>query len=438
MCRVRLALVLAIGGLAVSGQATHAASWHILPSFGRHGVAGLPVREGGENVAYPPGPGDKGSLLAPGPQGSIFVGGYSRAHKGKFLLARMSAHGALVKSFGHGGVMSVPSIYALPESPPRMFALAGGKLLLIGLDHAGHLLALRFSDTGRLDRGFGHGGTAQYALPGVKKRPVIAGASVESGGEILIVFYQQEVPEPENQPRITAGLGEGAPELLRLLPTGALDGSFGRGGFLPASGQPLLEGEQWECGVTVAPDGSVLLAYETVVLSGGALALPAVQELSPTGADAAGFGSQGVASLGFMPHFEGEDSIIFGGLFALPGGGVEVSFGGSGQLVRFTAAGALDPAFGSAGRSAPGRSAVSALALASDGETFWAHTGRSVTVGGTLANGALDPALGGAAGIRVAGLSGPRSEDEQAGLELLPVGGGLDVLYGELLTRLIR
>lgn len=431
-------MALTVGGLAagVPGPAAQATSWHLDSSFGKRGVAGLPVREEGINFLYPAGPGDKGSLLAPGPLGSLFVGGYANRKKGSFLVARMSAQGKLVTGFGRGGVTTVPAIYSTPQDPPRMFALAGGRLLIAGLNRADHFVVARLTARGQADRTFGHDGVAQYKLPDAHGPMIIAAAAVEPDGNILAV-YQKEAPQPVNQPRIAPGLGELPIELVRLLPSGALDRSFGKGGFLKASGQPPTTREGLAAGVTIAPDGSILIAYEEAIIPHSNLTeVPAVQELSPVGADVSGFGDEGFAFLPFVPTFEGESSVIFGGLFALPGGAVEVSFGGGGQLFRFTPTGTPDPAFGTSGRTTVGP-AVSALAVAPDGETFSVDNASRLTVVGMLASGAPDPALGGRRGTRfAANLPGRRPNEEQQALELLPDNDSLSILVGEDIVRI--
>jgi hypothetical protein len=437
-----LAVTVGAGGPAILMPAPPAlsASWHLDSAFGKRGVAGLPVRETGPDSLFPvPGPGAKGTLLARGPQGSLFAGGFSDHKKGSFLIARLSAHGRLVSGFGHGGVVTVPAIYATPERPPRMFALAGGRLLVVGLDRADHLAVAGLTARGRPDRSFGHGGVAQYALPGVHANAIIAAAAVLPDGDMLAAYYLREAPQPTNEPRISPGLGEGPIELVRLLPGGALDRSFGEGGLLAASALSPATGEVLAGGLTIAPDGSILIAYEQASIAGaGAAEAPAVQELTPAGVAAAGFGRAGVALLPFTPEFEGVSSSLFSGLFALPGGAVEVSFGGGGELFRFSAAGTPDPAFGTAGHTTQGPAAL-ALAVAPDGETFALDSAPKLTVGGTLAGGAPDPALGGRRGERFgAGLPQQRPGEQQLRTELLAGDDTLSILIGETVMRITR
>ena len=441
MSRVRrqLATATAAGLVAActAAASTQAAAWRLDSSFGSRGVAGLPVREEGIDSLYPPGPGAKGSLLAPGRQGSLYVGGYADRKKGSFLLARLSARGRLVKGFGHGGVIVVPGIYSTPQTPPRILAVAGGKPLVVGLNRANQLVVIRMTSAGRADGTFAHAGVARYDLPDAHGHAIVAAAEVEPDGNILVAYYASEMPQPVNEPRIAPGLGRGPAELVRVLPSGALDSSFGHGGFLKTSGSPPATGEAPAAGVTLAADGSVLIAYEQALAPGDLSQLPAVQELTPAGAPA----EFGVGQTSFLPHqpqLHGESSSIFGALFALPGGGVETSFGGAGELFRFTSSGAPDPTFGTSGHTLGG-SDVSALAIAPDGETFALASSTGLTVDATLTSGAPDAALGGRNGRHFA-VTSPhrRAREEQPALELLAGNATLSILIGEEVVRLRR
>ena len=416
-----------------------AGAWSLQSTFGRHGVAGLPVREEGIDSLYPPGPGAHATLLAPGPGGSLFVAGYARSKRGSLLVARLSTRGTLVKAFGRGGLVVVPAIYSTPQRPARILALSGGRVLVVGLDRSNRITLVRLSASGRADGGFAHQGVARFSVPGAHGHAIVAAATVAPSGEILIAAFAAEVAQPANEPRITPGLGVGAPVLVHVLASGALDGSFGSGGFRTATAPSPASGEAFAAGATLAADGSLLLAYEQASAPGGQAALPAVQKLEASGGAAVGFGSGGVALLPFVPALHGESSSLFGGLFALPGGGVEASFGGAGELFRFTPAGALDPAFGARGLAVARTASAAALALASDGETFALSSAPALTLSATLADGAPDPALGAGKGMRFAvTLPRRRAGEEQQATELLASGGTLDVLVGEEVVRLRR
>jgi hypothetical protein len=183
----------------------------------------------------------------------------------------------------------------------------------------------------------------------------------------------------------------------------------------------------------------VLLAYGNALPPGtGLREVPAVQELEPSGANAASFGTAGSAYLPFVPTLEGESSSLFGALFPLAGGGVEASFGAAGELFRFTAAGALDPSFPTSGHPGGGRRTL-ALALAPDGETFALRDAAKLTLAGTLAGGGADAALGGRGGLTLpARLPSRRGGEEQLATALLAGNSTLTVLAGEELFRVAR
>jgi hypothetical protein len=440
--RGAIATVCCLAGLATAGALgtpeAPAAQWHLSSAFGRGGIAGLPLRERGIDSLYPAGPGDQGTLLALGPQGSVFVGGYAERKPGVLLIAQLSARGRLVKGFGHGGVAVVAAIHSTPQRPARIIAAKGRGLLIVGLDSADRVTVLRLGARGALQRSFGHRGVARYAPPGTSSHAIVAAAEIESSGDILVAYYARERSQPVNEPMTAPGLGDGPLGLLRLTPSGSLDSSFGSGGFLTSSGEsPAAKGPA--VGVTLTPTGSILLAYEEATLSGaGFTEAPAVEELAPTGSAQAGFGNGGLALLPFIPSFRGTSSVLFGGLFALPGGGIEASFGGGGQLFRFTSAGTPDTSFGSGGHSNAGP-ASAVMTLAPDGETFSANHRGALTVTGTLGNGQPDPALGSKGGERfTAHLPGPRPGEEQQPLELLAGAGDLTVLLSEDLVRISR
>ena len=440
-----IAVMLIIAG-ALSTTLAQAASWHLAGAFGRGGVAGLPVRERLQeppNQGAPSPPERYRSLLVPGAQGSVLVGGYANSKPGAFIVSRLSPSGRLLKSFGHGGVSTVPAIYWRKQAPPRMLALAGGSVLIVGVNRADMFVAVRLNALGKPDRSFGHNGVAQYKLVNAHHLSIVTAAVVQANGDILAV-YQKELPQPVNQPRVPEGQGNGAIEYLRLKPSGALDGSFGTGGFLAATGEKVefIEGESGTvgaCAETLSAGGSLLVAYENFAL----------EELNPAGAVVTSFGvhptTQTSTSSGSLTVSKNGYHFC-NGLFALPSGSVEgissVESGGSGvEITRLTSTGTPEAAFGKAG-STRIKVPTQAAAIAPDGETFaTGQSGRSLVLTGILANGQPDPALGGAAGHRFA-LQVPRpagsvpGNEEMPTWEVLPVAGGLTIRVGEELVRL--
>jgi uncharacterized delta-60 repeat protein len=282
----------------------------------------------------------------------------------------------------------------ISSNSAQMLALADGKLLVSGLDgnvNNVRLALARFTTRGKLDRTFGHDGVAQYnlsAASGGTAGQIYVGVAAD--GDILAVHQISAV---------------GSIEIVRMLPSGALDRSFGNGGFvkLALPGENLSGNANSE--VTVSPDGSVLLAFQETNVKN--LFQPAVQELSPDGVPTGAFGDNGLA---LIPPALDPESSTFNGLLSLPGGIVEASLGyeaAHSELVRITPAGTLDPAFGTAGGATIDQRA-SVIALGPGDETFYAGpaanagaTNQVLLVGGVLNSGKPDPALGGAAGERL-------------------------------------
>jgi uncharacterized delta-60 repeat protein len=389
--------------LLVTAPATQAASWHLDPSFGKGGVAAVP---GGQGTW---------SLLAPGPQGSLYVGAGMR-HSGSFAVERLSAQGKLVRSFGHDGVLSTDAVEPdIASNSAQMFTLPDGKLLISGLDgnvSQVRLALTRFTSRGKLDRSFGHDGVTQYNLS-----PATGGTTgqvyvgVSGDGDIVAVHPTAAV---------------GSIEIVRMLASGALDPSFGSGGFvrLALSGENLTGNANSE--VAIASDGSILLAFqETDVKS---LFQPAVQEISPDGVPLDSFGNGGLA---LIPPALDPGAYTFNALFGLPDGVVEASLGyeaAHSELVRLAPTGMLEATFGTMGAAKIDQRA-SVLSLGPGQETFYAGSAagpgasdQALVVGGTLNNGQPDPTLGGAAGERfVLGLPAEA-------IALLPGPGVLSIL----------
>lgn len=397
---VALAMIYASVALCPAAQAS---PWHLQSSFGTGGVAALPA-------------GYTWSAIAPGPQGSLFASGgvtctappsmnpnRCAGLDASLFVARVSAQGTVVPGFGRGGVARVSSV-SVAESA-QMFALPAGKLLIAGEDRAGDLVLTRLSVDGTVDPTFGHDGVVRYSLPGHEALRLTVAR--EPDGEILAVYQQLVGPT-----------GSSRTVLVRLLSSGALDRSFGRGGYLDAVGGPKATiGPAGSLGgVTIAPDGFVLLAQEGLESHGRQLGW-GVEKLGPKGAASAGFGTEGLA-LVHPGSVELSPEAALQGLFALPGGGIEVAFAGTAfvanpqaflgeelgnelELFRFTASGRPDPTFGHSGAATI--AGIQAITLGPGGETFAVGAGgASLVLTGVLPTGAPDPALGGVSGTRLA------------------------------------
>jgi len=251
-------------------------------------------------------------------------------------------------SFGDGGV-------AEPAPPPRtkgigvrdLGAARGGRIAAAVGDleaGPGYFYAARLSARGSLDHSFGSGGyTArlrvhhrQFAGRGVRLHA--RAVAVQKNGRILLAGFQ------ENE------FGGTAPLLARFRPNGALDRGFGQGGKvapLPASegSDPgHLKGGGAVRDVAVDRAGRIV-AVGGVNESGGGQPAGLVLVYRPDGSLDHGFGSAGRVLLPRpREHF-------FTGLTSvepLPDGKLLVAgyLQGRLSLIRLTAEGQMDPAFG--------------------------------------------------------------------------------------------
>jgi uncharacterized delta-60 repeat protein len=404
--RLAVTLMLALSSAATLaiGAGAQATSWHLDTAFGKHGITSVP------------GGGGFWSALAPGPQGSLFVGGgIGHAHgsgQDEYLLERLSRHGKLVKSFGHDGV--VKTLAVDPAGETQLFALAGGKLLVSGLDtkvSKSRLALTRFTAAGKLDATFGHDGVAQYNLPNTQDGVSHVNVAIEPNGDILAA-YDQDV---ESGPVV----------LVRMLPSGALDESFGSGGFLTLDADGPTPSAAVLDTLGIAPDGSILLARfageETV------------QELSSAGTPVATFASDGAA---VVAKALDPSALGINALFGLPGGGVEAILGGDeahATVARFTTTGAPEPGFGASGSVAIEQT-VQAVTLGSGEETFYLATNSDgdVVLGGVLNVGLPDPGLGAGEGLALSWPVGPTPNE----IVVLPGPGVVSILDGGYVAQI--
>lgn len=187
---------------------------------------------------------------------------------------------------------------------------------------------------GRAQASFGSGGLARVPFGGDAGAIVPTanedafGLALVDGGRAGAVLVGR-----------AGGHGESRLAVARLDPGGALVGSFGKGGLVE------LEGRRTQAStVRLAPDGALLVAGQ--VSSGGARGMDVlVTRLDPGGAIDPAFGSGGDVPGAVLDRGREDDvrdaEWIDGALWVLAGERFRVA--------RLTAAGGLDPAFGSDG-----------------------------------------------------------------------------------------
>ncbi len=284
----------------------------------------------------------------------VAVGDSAGALRGVTLL-RYASDGRLDTGFGDGGTVTV-AVGARGDAGRAVALDSAGRILVAGVgtdaQRDDDVELMRFTAEGRLDTAFGNGGVATLDLGSGADRAF--DLAVLGDGRILV-----------------AGSAAGAAPALaiaRFDATGALDTAFGAGGVARLALAGLLPDE---AALAVQDDGRVLLAG-TLHDGGSGEDRAAVARFDAAGALDTSFDADGVALVDFT--VEGSRA---GAIAALDDGRILVA--GAGRqggawdfaVARLDTAGGLDTAFGTAGRMlasfAAGDDVAHALALASDG-----------------------------------------------------------------------
>jgi uncharacterized delta-60 repeat protein len=208
-----------------------------------------------------------------------------------------------------------------------------GNSVLAGGAASGQFVVVKLRRTGSLDRRFGTDGQIVPALPG---------SSLE-GVRSLAVFRDGRI--------VAAGtlrLADGTTRMavLRLLPTGEIDPSFGGG-----SGYVLTGHVNGRLGAMVMDRGGNIILGGSQPGAGGA-ETPIVARLLPDGSTDAGFASGGTfaaSTLGLGGRVTGLLVRADGPISFTTGGTASTAYPATFSVVRLQATGAPDPTFGGAG-----------------------------------------------------------------------------------------
>ncbi len=206
-------------------------------------------------------------------------------------------------------------------SPEGVVAYGKSQLLLLG--GYGEETITRIGRDGSIDSSFGDGGHVNIDFVGITVAP---------DGKILVAGCGHAPGNPKNS--------DG--QVTQLLPDGKPDPSFG------ADGSVLIDfGGRYDCAesTAVAADGDILVGGNRTNFSDrGSDATPAFARLGPNGGLMRSFGKGGVR---IVPN--SYESGVYD-VAATPDGGIlGIGEDIGARLWRLTAAGSLDPSFGSGG-----------------------------------------------------------------------------------------
>ncbi|WP_433932635.1 hypothetical protein AB3662_00530 [Sorangium cellulosum] len=366
--------------LRCAGAEPSALAGQLDPSFGGEGTGMARVRFGADD--------DGGFFKLDVAGGEIVAGGWGQGGLGgvRFRVARLTGDGARDPGFGDGGMVMTSwaastgdYVYLAGVGDQR-----GGAIVAVGWrDRFGggsaDVALARYAKDGSLDPSFGDGGKRLLDLGGdeVIRAGLVARddrivAVGQRDGRLLIAratadgALDTSFARPRGYRTLALGPASvaeavaidlrgrlvvvGSAEtdgqrdmvVVRLLPDGALDGSFGDRGVIVA-GDPGID--ERAVAVALSPGGAVVVAGD----AGAAGARDfQVRRFLPDGAPDLAFGEAGVAA---WPTTGGDD--LAEDMVLLPGGAVIVAGNGGDAatplLARYTCGGALDPAFGDGG-----------------------------------------------------------------------------------------
>lgn len=345
----------------------------------------------------------------------------SHASAKKSAPSKQGSAGSLDTSFGKGGKATVafPSEeagqlgvkYELPfefsAGHLEMAAAPGGKIVVAGSTKVTQLLP-----NGKPDPGFGAGGSVTIERP-AGRTFVLADVAVDSRGRILLAGSAR--PQPSNStpdPLLSLAM------VVRLMPDGSLDPSFGNEGILISDLgiEPPKIGTTRYLGPAVGLRSVVVDSQDRPVLSGGsvsevvscsaggtehAVSTGFVARLTDSGALDPSFGEGGLRQIVDFSSFEQDSFTPSETLLTLGSRGFQCQ-GSSGSgvvLTSFGFGGSLDPNFGFAGFRSVGLGAVRAITVAPSGKIVLLsgrRGGKKKTqlVVRLLADGGLDPGFG--------------------------------------------
>jgi uncharacterized delta-60 repeat protein len=256
------------------------------------------------------------------PDGKILVCGQidNYGGDGHFFLARLTSSGALDPTFGSQGMIISSPNDAYPGAD--MALQPDGRIVIVGHD-GGQVSLQRYEQNGFIDHSFGDGGTATLEIEGGA-----SSVALQRDGKIVVAAYQWDQP----------------PRIIRLNSDGSPDEAFADGGILlsdPFDMRGLRS-------VLIQPDGKLLaiggIPHQTCCATSGI----AIMRYLPDGSRDGSFGSNGRVIRSNLAIEFPEDAVLQpDGKILVSSRGDNSSFPTAygGRLTRFNINGSIDTGF---------------------------------------------------------------------------------------------
>lgn len=262
--------------------------------------------------------------------GKIVVGGWSGEFGAlAFALARYQANGTLDPSFGAGGVVLTGSP-GVSQTIQGIAIQVDGKIVVTGGSNA-DLAVARYETDGSLDPSFGSGGLATIDASGIALTDAGKDVAIQGDGKIVVAGF-------------AAKPGQNDFAVARFHSNGVPDGSFGTGGVVVTDTSGSAQNDFAEA-LAIQADGKLVVLG--TYAAPGVLDFQIARYTTDGNLDPA-FGTGGLVKT----DLSGNGSLDVGFSLVIQGDGKIVAVGRSGSdfgLVRYDAAGQLDPSFGNGG-----------------------------------------------------------------------------------------
>ena len=280
--------------------------------------------------------------------GKIVTAGYTRdvGREYRLALARLHSNGSVDSDFDGDGIAIVP--FTTTPSPELIYfheiqlgLQNDGKLVAGGLREADGVPAafgiVRFNSNGSLDASFGSGGQVNSPA-NLATHHDVGGLAIQGDGKILIAG-------PTGTTSLDSSL-----TVLRYLPGGTLDATFGSGGVvihkLSPNGFDIVQG------MTLLPSGSFVVGHQGEGEPG--FYDFSLVRLNSAGAVDGSFGISGIANVNFFDQFSsvtGDDVVVANDDKILVAGTRSSARSGNAiAITRYGANGSLDLTFDGDGR----------------------------------------------------------------------------------------
>ncbi|OAI56761.1 hypothetical protein AYO49_00600 [Verrucomicrobiaceae bacterium SCGC AG-212-N21] len=319
-------------GRASDGTKTNFAIVRYLPSgtldqsFGSGGVVTVAIGVGDSSA----------NSVALQRDGKIVAGGYAtNASEWKFALVRLNSNGVLDTSFGGGGTIMTKISTTEQDVCEGVAIQSDGKIVAVGRNVYGlyHVQVVRYDQAGNLDTSFNGNGKVRTFVGGAAHGYAVA---FQGDGKILVTGgYSNNSQSPSYNNVV----------LLRYTAAGALDTGFGSGGIVTTAVKNSDRGQS----VALQGDGKI-------IVGGLANDDWALLRYLPSGQFDASFGVNGIVTTDFGSNtrdfaysvaIRSDGRIILAGMSDFNSGAYSVyDF----AVARYLLNGDLDTSFGNTGK----------------------------------------------------------------------------------------